>query len=284
MKVQYECLACIANQCQRIAEMATEDLNFRKQGMILASKLIANEYHEKAIPAIAGSRIFVELYKFFGSEDPFKKYKELSRKKAKIVVDTLKAKIKIDIETAIKLAILGNVIDFAVGFSPEDLEKQIEEMLDKPLYIDERDELIKEVRKAKQILYLTDNVGEHLFDKILIEEIKRTSNAEIYIAGKEKPIINDVTVEDLIRDGFEALGKVVSIGTQIVGVPLNEVSQEFREVYENSDVIIAKGQGNFETLSEVKDERIFFLLKAKCPAVARELKVPRGSLICKRNG
>lgn len=183
-----------------------------------------------------------------------------------------------------KLAILGNVIDFAVGFSPEDLEKQIEEMLDKPLYIDERDELIKEVRKAKQILYLTDNVGEHLFDKILIEEIKRTSNAEIYIAGKEKPIINDVTVEDLIRDGFEALGKVVSIGTQIVGVPLNEVSQEFREVYENSDVIIAKGQGNFETLSEVKDERIFFLLKAKCPAVARELKVPRGSLICKRNG
>ncbi|MDK2869699.1 MAG: damage-control phosphatase, subfamily [Pyrococcus sp.] len=264
--------------------MATEDLNFRKQGMILASKLIANEYHEKAIPAIAGSRIFVELYKFFGSEDPFKKYKELSRKKAKIVVDTLKAKIKIDIETAIKLAILGNVIDFAVGFSPEDLEKQIEEMLDKPLYIDERDELIKEVRKAKQILYLTDNVGEHLFDKILIEEIKRTSNAEIYIAGKEKPIINDVTVEDLIRDGFEALGKVVSIGTQIVGVPLNEVSQEFREVYENSDVIIAKGQGNFETLSEVKDERIFFLLKAKCPAVARELKVPRGSLICKRNG
>ncbi|CAB49508.1 damage-control phosphatase [Pyrococcus abyssi] len=283
MKVHYECLTCMATQCQRIAEMATQDLELRKKAMFLAAKLIAREYHENAIPAIAGSLVFLELYKFLGNDDPFKKYKERSNAIARDVVKLLKEKLDIDFKTAVKLAIIGNVIDFSVGFSPEKLEEEVEKMLSEELYIDESDELLREIKRARSILYLTDNVGEHHFDAILLEKIKEVSRAELYIAGKEGAIINDVTVEDLKRDGFERFGRIVSTGTRIVGVPINDVSDEFRRIFEESDIIIAKGQGNFETLSELKDERVFFLLKAKCPAVARELKVPRGALVCMRN-
>ncbi|AFK23035.1 damage-control phosphatase [Pyrococcus sp. ST04] len=283
MKVHYECLTCMANQCQKIAEMATNDLNLRREAMFLSARLLAREYHRDAIPAIAGSLIFLELYRFLGNDDPFREYKEKSRNIAKKVVEILRKKLLIDWKTAIKLAIIGNVIDFSVGFSPEDLEKDVEKMLYDKLYIDESEELLKTAKEAKIILYLTDNVGEHYFDMILIEKLKEVSDAEIYVAGKEGPIINDVTVEDLERDGFKEIAKVISTGTRIVGVPLGQVSEEFKEIFRRADLIIAKGQGNFETLSEIKDERIFFLLKAKCPAVARELRVPQGALVCKRN-
>ncbi|AEC51079.1 hypothetical protein PNA2_0162 [Pyrococcus sp. NA2] len=281
MRVHYECLTCMATQCQKIVEFATEDLEKRKEAMIFAAKLLAREYRKDAIPAIAGSLIFLELYEFLKNDDPFKEYKQKSERNAKKVVEILRERLKIDFKLAVKLAIIGNVIDFSVGFSPDELEREVEKMLKEELYIDDREELLKEIKKAKNVLYLTDNVGEHYFDAILVEKIKEVSEAKVYIAGKEGPIINDATIEDLRRAGFE---NVISTGTRIVGVPLNMVSEEFREVFEKADVIIAKGQGNFETLSELEDERIFFLLKAKCSAVARELNVPRGSLICARNG
>lgn len=283
MKVHYECFTCIANQCKKIVEMGTEDLEKRKRAMFLAAKTVAREYHEDAIPAIAGSKVFLELYRFLENDDPFREYKEKSRKVAEKVVKLLRDRLDISIKTAIKLAIIGNIIDFSVGFSPEDLERQVEDMLKEGLYMDESEELIESVKRAKVILYLTDNVGEHYFDAILLEKIKEISSAEIYIAGKEGPIINDVTVEDLRRDGFEKFGKIISTGTRIVGVPLDKISEEFREIFKKADIIIAKGQGNFETLSEIKDGRVFFLLKAKCPAVARGLGVPQGALVCKRN-
>ncbi|ASJ16416.1 hypothetical protein A3L04_04660 [Thermococcus chitonophagus] len=283
MKVHYECFTCMANQCKKIVEMATEDLEKRRNAMFLAAKAIAREYHEDAIPAIAGSKVFLELYKFLKNDDPFREYKEKSREVAKKVVSLLRNRLEIDVKTAIKLSIIGNIIDFSVGFSPEDLERQVEEMLKEDLYVDESNELTERIKEAEVILYLTDNVGEHYFDSILLEKIREISKAEIYIAGKEGPIINDVTVEDLKRDGFERFGKIISTGTRVVGVPLDEISEEFREIFEKADVIIAKGQGNFETLSEIKDERVFFLLKAKCPAVARGLGVPQGALVCKRN-
>jgi len=273
----------MANQCQRIVEMATQDMDIRRRAMILAAKLLAKEYNENAIPAIAGSLIFLELYKFLGNDDPFIEYKLKSEEMARKVADIIKRKLKLDFELAVKLAIIGNVIDFSVGFSPEDLEEEVEKMLKDKLYIDDSKELFEEVKRAENILYITDNVGEHYFDAILIEKIREISNAEVYIAGKEGPIINDATVEDLKRAGLEKLGKVISTGTRIVGVPLKLVSREFMEAFNKADVIIAKGQGNFETLSEINDSRIFFLLKAKCPAVARELKVPKGALVCMRN-
>ncbi|ASJ00207.1 damage-control phosphatase [Thermococcus gorgonarius] len=281
MKIHYECLACAANQCQKIVEMGTDDLGLRKRGVIEAAKLMAR-INEDSVPAVFGSEVFLGVYRVIGNDDPFKEYKELSNKLAEKVVSDLEGE-DIDLKTALKLAIIGNVIDFAVGYSPERIEEDVKAMLGEELYIDHSDELFERLGKAKTLLYLTDNCGEIYFDRLFIRKLKKAfPHLKIYVAGKEGPIINDATVEDLRKAGFGELAEIVSTGTRIVGVPLDRVSPEFREVFEKADVIIAKGQGNFETLSEVKDNRVFYLLKAKCRPVARELGVPQGSMVCLR--
>ncbi|WP_297506316.1 damage-control phosphatase [Thermococcus sp.] len=281
MKIHYECFACAANQCQKIVEMGTNDLELRKRGVIEAAKLMAG-INEDSIPAVFGSEVFLGVYRVIGNDDPFKEYKELSNRLAEKIVSDLEGE-EIDLKTALKLAIIGNVIDFAVGYSPESIEEDVKAMLKEELYVDHSDELFERLEKAKTLLYLTDNCGEIYFDRLFVKKLKEAfPHLEIYVAGKEGPIINDATVEDLRKAGFEELAEIVSTGTRIVGVPLDRVSDEFREVFEKADVIIAKGQGNFETLSEVKDNRVFYLLKAKCRPIARELGVPQGSMVCLR--
>ncbi|AMQ18101.1 damage-control phosphatase [Thermococcus peptonophilus] len=279
MKIHYECFACAANQCQRIVEMGTGDLELRKKGVIEAAKLMANISGD-SVPAIFGSEVFLGVYMVIGNDDPFREYKELSNRLAERVVSDLE-KEKIDLKTALKLAIIGNMIDFAVGYSPERIGEDVRAMLNEKLYIDQSEELFEALRNAKSLLYLTDNCGEIYFDRLFLKKLKEAfPHLEVYIAGKEEPIINDATVGDLKKAGFKELGNVISTGTRIVGVPLDRVSEEFRAIFESADVIIAKGQGNFETLSEIKDERVFYLLKAKCRPIARELGVAQGSLVC----
>lgn len=283
MEIHYECFACAANQCQKIVEMGTDDLELRKRGVIEAAKLMAR-INENSIPAVFGSEVFLGVYKVIGNDDPFKDYKELSNRLAEKVVSDIE-KEEIDLKTALKLAIIGNVIDFAVGYSPERIEEDVKAMLGEELYVDHSDELFERLEKAKALLYLTDNCGEIYFDRLFIRKLKEAfPHLEIYVAAKDGPIINDATVEDLERAGFEEFTEIISTGTRIVGVPIDRVSSEFREVFEKADVIIAKGQGNFETLSEIKDDRVFYLLKAKCRPIARELGVPQGSMVCLRSG
>lgn len=282
MKVHYECLTCQINQCQKIVELSTDDLEKRKRAMIFSAKLFAKHFNESSIPAVVGSDIFLELYEHLGVDDPFREYKAKSNKLAQRVVENLKKKLKINLKTALKLAIAGNVIDFAVGYKPEKLEKDILKMLEEELYTDESEGLFEKLRGAKILLYLTDNCGEIYFDKLLLEAIRgEFPKLTIYIAGKEGAIINDATVSDLKEAKMDEVGNVISTGTRIVGVPIDRVGDKFLEIFNTADVIIAKGQGNFETLGEIKDSRVFFLLKAKCKPVARELNVPLGAMICK---
>ncbi len=264
-------------------EIGTNDLKLRKRGVIEAAKLMAR-INNDSIPAIFGSEVFLGVYRAIGNDDPFRDYKELSNRLAEgVVSDIEKEAEKIDLKTALKLAIIGNVIDFAVGYAPEKIEEDVKTMLGEELYVDESGELFEELGRARTLLYLTDNCGEIYFDRLFIKKLKEAfPHLEIYVAGKEGPIINDATVEDLREAGFDGFTEIISAGTRIVGVPLDRVSEEFKEVFERAQVIIAKGQGNFETLSEVKDGRIFYLLKAKCKPIARELRVPQGSMVCMR--
>ncbi|GAB6102700.1 damage-control phosphatase [Thermococcus atlanticus] len=283
MKVHYECLSCIVTQSQRVAELSTEDAGKRREAMIKAAKFLGEHFNHDAIPAILGSEVFLMLYDYLENDDPFKAYKVRSNLLAKSLVEDLRKKLTIDLKCALKLSIAGNVIDFAVGYDPEKIEEDIMKMLDEELYIDESGELFERLKNAKTLLYLTDNCGEIYFDRLFIERIKEEfPELRIYIAAKEGPIINDATVEDLLAAGFGDVGIVISTGSRIVGVPSGGLSSEFMEAFKEADLIIAKGQGNFETLSEFKDGRVFYLLKAKCPPLARELGVPRGAMLCLR--
>lgn len=284
MKVHYECLPCIVTQSQRVAELSTGDVEKRREAMIRAAKFLGEHFDRDSIPAIVGSEVFLMLYDHLGNDDPFEAYKVRSNLLAKSLVEDLRRRLDINLKSALKLSIAGNVIDFAVGYDPEKIEEDIMRMLDEELYIDESRELFERLKNAKTLLYLTDNCGEIYFDRLFIERIKEEfPELRIYIAAKEGPIINDATVEDLLAAGFEDVGTVVSTGSRIVGVPPEGLSSEVLEIFGKADVIIAKGQGNFETLSEFRDGRVFYLLKAKCPPIARELGVPRGAMVCTKH-
>ena len=278
MRIHHECVACAINQCQKIVEMSLADEVSCRKAMLFSLKSASELFSEDSIPSVVGGLLFLDLYDFIGNNDPFENYKRVSNEVAKGLVGHFSGA---DLGMALKLAIAGNVVDFSTGYNPEKLEGDIKRVLEEGLYIDHSDELFRRLKGAKTLLYLVDNCGEIYFDRLFIERLlEEFPHLRVTVAGKEGPIINDATVEDLVNAGFGELAEVISTGSRLPGTPIEHVSDEFLEVFRSVDVIIAKGQANFETLSELNDSRIFFLLKAKCPAIAREIGVPMGSLLC----
>ncbi len=282
MEIHYECIACTVAQAQKITEMSTEDVEMRKRAMLFLANRLGEFFREDSVPATDGGRLFLELYDFLGDDDPFREYKRISTGLARSVAAEVRGVD--DIKRALKLAIAGNTIDFAVGYDPKKIGNDLLDLVSRELYIDQSNELLMELERAKMLLYLVDNCGEIYFDRIFIELIRREFPVlEVYVAAKEGSIINDATVEDLREAGFDKIARVISTGSRLPGTPLEYASPEFLRLFERADVIIAKGQANFETLSDLGDGRIFFLLRAKCPPISRELGVPRGAMVCMRS-
>ena len=125
-------------------------------------------------------------------------------------------------------------------------------------------------------LYLGDNAGESVFDKLLIETI----NKPVFYATREVPVINDVIIDDAIASGLNSVAEIISSGSPAPGIILPLCSDEFLSVFQKADMIISKGQGNYEGLSDA-DRNIFFLLKAKCPVIAKDLNVNVNDIILK---
>lgn len=136
------------------------------------------------------------------------------------------------------------------------------------------------LKKAKSLLIIGDNAGETVFDRVLIEDFL---NLNITYAVRSEPIINDATIEDAYASGLEKCATLISTGCNAPGVILDECNEEFLNIFNNADIIISKGQGNYETLSEEKKE-IFFLLKAKCPVISEKLGVSVNDYVFKWNG
>ena len=213
-------------------------------------------------------------------EDPYLELKQTSTKNALSLYPELKRKItkaKNPFDTAVRLSIAGNILDFGIG-KDFDLQRVIQRVLTQPYAIDHTLELKDEISNAKNILFLADNAGETVFDRLLIETIDK----HVIYAVKDAPILNDATAEDATAAGIDQAAEVISCGAGSPGTILNRCSEEFIKIYEHADVIIAKGQGNYEALSEEK-ENIFFLLQTKCDVLARDLGVPVGSIVAKRS-
>jgi len=155
----------------------------------------------------------------------------------------------------------------------------INETLNQPFAINNLPEFKKALERSRRILYLTDNAGEIVFDRILIEELPDYRD-RVIVAVKSEPVINDATMEDAEQAGLTDIVRVIENGSDAPGTILEECSEEFLEIFYNSDMIIAKGQGNYESLSE-NDHRVFFLLKAKCSVISRHLRVRIGDIIVK---
>jgi uncharacterized protein with ATP-grasp and redox domains len=215
--------------------------------------------------------------------DPFKEIKHEYNALALGLYHTLKSEVessKDPLWTAARLAIAGNVIDFGI-FTSIDIEGSVRKALETSIAADDYPAFKESVRHAEEILYLLDNSGEIVFDKLLIEELVSLGK-KVSAAVKGSPVLNDVVLEDAVQTGLTKLCRVIDNGSDAVGTMLGWTSPEFQSAFHSADLIISKGQGNFETLAG-NEKRIFFLFQSKCEVVSKELGLPPGSMLLKKS-
>ncbi len=285
MKIDHiDCIPCFSKQALYVAKISGADE--RRQSEILneVDKLIP-QLPPNTTPPEAGRLIHKLIREMTGINDPFKKIQEESNKIAMEIYPRLRVIIETSQDrllTAVELAIAGNIIDYGAK-NTLDIDEEIKRILDGDFasekavfdYQGFRDALAK----VDEILYLGDNAGETVFDKLLIEEMK----VKVAYVVRGGPAINDALVEDARTCGIEEVAEIVSNGSDVPGTVLRLCSEEFLGLYKNAGMIISKGQGNFETLSGEKNAPIFFLLKAKCPVVAGIIGCEVGDIILRDN-
>jgi len=229
-------------------------------------------------PPETGKLIYQKVREITGVEDPYKIIKESNITEALALYPKLKQIVKNShnkLLTAIRIAIAGNVIDLGVDKEFNILE-DVHKVLKQDFAIFDFEEFITQLDKTESILYLGDNAGESVFDKILIEEMGKP----VTYVVRDIPVINDVTVEDAVSSGLDELTEIISSGTTAPGTILKLCNDDFLHRFNNADMIISKGQGNYEGLSNV-NRSVFFLLIAKCYVIANDLKVEENDIVLK---
>jgi len=232
-------------------------------------------------PPHVGRIIHRLIKELTGNGDPYRKVKRRYNEIALKMLPDLSERVRAaedPILTALQLAIAGNIIDFGALSGNFDLAQIVEETLRSEFAPDGYERFRSALDRAGRIVYLGDNTGEIVFDRILIETLLRHKPFEIVFVVRGMPIINDATMEDARFVGLDRLVRVISNGSDAPATVLSECSPEMVGIYDAADMVLAKGQGNYESLSEERGP-LFFLLKAKCPVVARDLGCEVGDIV-----
>ena len=278
MKTYLDCYPCFSRQALEAARMAgaNEDQQYQILHVILDEM---RRFEPTSTPPEMAYQIHRLVRQETGNTDPYLSVKESSTRQALALYPELKAMIaQADepLEVAVRLSIAGNIID--LGMSREyDLEGTIERVLHQPFAIDDLIALRLALSQAGQILYLADNAGETVFDRLLIETIGKPTT---YVV-KGGPILNDATQSDALAAGLAPLVTIINNGSTAPGTIMALCSSEFCRLFAAAELIIAKGQANYESLSGTAAP-VFFLLQAKCPVIARDLGVPVKSIVLKQ--
>jgi uncharacterized protein with ATP-grasp and redox domains len=261
--------------------MSSTDVAIRERALREVMNYLSNSYWDRSTPELA-TYVHRLIKRITGNPDPYAQLKEKYTHAALAVYPKLVAIVessKDPLLTAAKIAIAGNIIDFGLKIDI-DLEKEIGDVLSNDLAINGVEKLKKSLLESKKVLYLADNAGETVFDKLLIKELLK-QKVEVTYAVKDAPILNDATFQDAEKAGITKIVNVISIGTDCTGVLLSECSPKFLKEFESCSFIISKGQGNYESLNDIRHKDIFFLLKVKCPIIAEDIDIKMGSAILK---
>ena len=277
MKTYLDCLPCFMSQALRAGRIATKDEK-KIKALLDDVGCIIKDIPMDSTPPETGELIYQKVKEITGVEDPYKIIKEANITEALALYPKLKQIVKNShnkLLTAIRIAIAGNVIDLGVDKEFNILE-DVHKVLKQDFAIFDFEEFITQLDKTESILYLGDNAGESVFDKILIEEMGKP----VTYVVRDIPVINDVTVEDAVSSGLDELTEIISSGTTAPGTILKLCNDDFLHRFNNADMIISKGQGNYEGLSNV-NRSVFFLLIAKCYVIANDLKVKENDIVLK---
>lgn len=283
MTIEYECIGCIIAQSRRVADAINAD-------EILTGKIVT--YVESSLknadftlsPPVLAAPLYEQMARLAGKTDLYDEKKAHAVAQASRYLPFLRNAIEqsTDPLTALlKTAVVGNVIDLAAEVT-FDLHDAIASIFDTPFAHDDSDKLRLSLRNAKTLLYIGDNAGEHLFDALTIETLKKLyPGLNITYMVRGNPIINDVTMAEAKEAHMDQLCTLMDSGVNTPGFEYERATDEAKVLFDAADVIIAKGMGNYECMSPQRRKKICFLLKIKCSVVSRSLGHEIGSIICK---
>ena len=279
MRTYHDCIPCFVRQALDAARRVTDDEQVHEKLVRETLKLASTMPFDKPPPWM-GQQIHRMLREAIGQQDPYRVAKRGANGFALRLLPELRGVIgaaEDPFEAAVRMAIAGNVVDLGVKseLSTMEIQYALEAAMKVTLEGDAVDHLNDRAEAAERILYLADNAGEIVFDRLLIELLPID---RVTLVVKGAPIINDATREDAETAGLTELVDVIDNGSDAPGTILEDCSPAFGRCFDEADLIISKGQGNYETLSGV-DKEIFFLLKVKCPVIARDLGYPVGRLV-----
>ncbi|MEA2006397.1 MAG: ARMT1-like domain-containing protein [Acidobacteriota bacterium] len=287
MRTYLDCIPCFYRQALDAARIAGADEIKQKQILDKVSQLIT-DFPLEASPPEMGREIYNLVREMSGVKDPFKEIKENNNRLALKLYPKLKQEVNNSEDrllTAVRLSIIGNIIDYGAKNSLN-VEEEINNLFQGNFVVDNESsettfkykKLKEALNKVNSIVYLADNAGEVVFDRLLIEELVKELGKEVIYVVKDKPIINDALIEDAIFCGINEVAKIISSGSDAPGTLLKYCSGEFIRLFQNAELIISKGQGNYEALSE-EDKPIFFLFRAKCPVIAKDIGCNLGDMV-----
>ena len=285
MKVHKKCLPCIINQAVKFIDATSP----RNEGDILKKVfeyLSRTDLENTLTPELVGE-IFALVTREAGDSDPYKSTRDFYNR----MLSEQSAELEKAIDgapdsfaEAVKYAIIGNVIDFSPGYelTADAVKEYFSRFGSEKLEIDYTEQLKKDISTAESILYTGDNCGEIVLDKILLKKIREINPAaQIFFVTKGAPTLNDSVKEDALALGIQEYATVIDHGDNCPGTVLHRTSREFRRLFEGADVVISKGQANYESLNE-EQGNIYFLLMAKCAAIAQSVGSGEMKMICEK--
>ena len=276
IRIKEECRACLARLVGLTVNLATQDPELRSAARDAALAIIEEEFSPEAISALIANRFHQEIKLITGNPDPFLPHKENETEFLDRLFQSVAHTFPDDLESLLKLAVLGNAVDFFR--SEEEVSREFSQEISFTVsHLDTFEARLD--AGSGLLLYLADNAGEQHFDAPLVHRLRRRGWQVLYTV-KGAPIQNDLTRADLEASGLlNHLEPILETGAETVGLVLSEASPAFRDMYDRADLILAKGMGHFETMGHWRDSRLFFLFQAKCRPVAQTLRVPVGSFV-----
>lgn len=276
MKISYECGPCFLRQAKEALDLSTDDDILKMEIMEDIFKYVSNNFKQTTNSNSTGSTIHKMIKQKTGCADPYYREKIQANEIALKYLPDVKKILKEDdsLENYVKIAIIGNILDFGAFKLDDDIESVVKNSLKKDLAVKDIDEFERALMSHEKVLYLVDNTGEIVFDKLLLSKIKEY-DLDITIAVKSQPILNDACLKEALEVGLDEFGEIVEIGCGTVGYVDSEISGEFREIFNSHKFIISKGMGNYEGLTEIdlSDKDVFFLLCSKCNTISWDIGV-----------
>lgn len=269
-------MPCFVRQALEAARFVTDDPVIHESVVRGILREAARMDFSQSPPAI-GQKLHRLLRELTDVEDPYRQIKDHFNHAALSLLPILSARIREasdPLYMALRVAIAGNVIDLGVkgDIRAGEVTSAMDNILNEPFH-GETEDFRDRIKNARNILYLADNAGEIVFDRLLIEQLPLH---RVTLAVRGRPVLNDATLADAEAAGLCNLVEVIDNGSDAPGTILADCCRDFRRRFSMADMIVAKGQGNFETLSDTGDQ-IFFLFKAKCPVIANHVGLPVGT-------